>query len=112
MPKHKIHKYVDRLFFGKSHPKVHRAIDGPYKLFGKKHRIIFHTPMQGFIVGALTESSIEGGVSGALHVIVDQQTSTNKKLKNILELLTDLDSQKRTRNRNCVRAKPICSKTY
>lgn len=97
MPKHKVHKLVDRLLLGKAHPKVHKTIDAPYKLLKRKHRAVFHTPIEGFAIGAITEQSIEGGISGVLHVVVDKQTTKHKKLRKTLELLANLDSQKQTR---------------
>jgi len=31
MPKHKIHRYIDKLFLGREFPHVHRWMDEPYK---------------------------------------------------------------------------------
>jgi hypothetical protein len=72
-----------RIVLGKAHPKVHKALDAPIKLLGKKHRVLFHTLPEAFAIGALTESSIEGGVAGILHAITtsdaeeDCQTAAN-----------------------------------
>jgi hypothetical protein len=100
MPKHKVHLYVDRTVLGKAHPKVHKALDAPIKLLGKKHRVVFHSLPEAFAIGALAESSFEGGFAGVLHVITDTQTTKHKPLKETLDQLTELNSQtKKTRNR-------------
>jgi hypothetical protein len=100
MPKHKVHVYVDRIVLGKAHPKVHKALDAPIKLLGKKHRILFHTLPEAFAIGALTESSLEGGFAGVLHVITDTQTTRHKHFKNTLQQLTELNNQtKKPRNK-------------
>jgi hypothetical protein len=115
MPKHKVHEYVDRRFLGKTYPKVHKALDAPIKLLGKKHRILFHSLPEAFAIGALTESSLKGGLAGVLHVITDTQTTKHKHFKNTLEQLAELDSRTRkpksthekTRGTNSKKARPI-----
>jgi hypothetical protein len=100
MPKHKVHLYVDRTVLGKAHPKVHKALDSPIKLLGRKHRVVFHSLPEAFAIGALAESSLEGGLAGVLHVITDTQTTKHRHLKNTLEQLAELTSQtKKPRNK-------------
>jgi hypothetical protein len=36
MPKYRVHRYVDKLFYPKSFPEVHRAIDRPCLFLGRQ----------------------------------------------------------------------------
>jgi hypothetical protein len=100
MPRHRVHEYVDRTILGRAHPKVHKALDAPIKLLGRKHRIVFHSLPEAFAIGTIAESSLEGGFAGILHVITDTQTTKHRHLKNTLEQLTELNSQtKKPRNK-------------
>jgi hypothetical protein len=93
MPKHKVHTYVDRIVLGKPHPKVHKALDAPIKLLGRKHRVVFHSLPEAFAIGTIAESSLEGGFAGVLHVITDTQTTKHKQFKNTLQQLAELNSR-------------------
>jgi len=64
MPKHKIHRYIDPLFLGKEFPHVHRWMDEPYKLLGRKHRILRHSPQEVIIKYGLSDEAL----GGLLHI--------------------------------------------
>jgi len=42
MPGRQTHTYLDRIMFGKSYWKLHKVIDFPVFLYGRKHREHFH----------------------------------------------------------------------
>lgn len=86
MPKHKIHRYVDEIVLGKPYGEVHRAIDRPYILLRRKHRKMFHTPKEAYVVASLASSDPQAGLSGLLHVQIDKKCSKDKKFKKLLQL--------------------------
>jgi hypothetical protein len=88
LPKHKTHKSVDKIIFGKAYPEVHKAIDSGYAFLGPRHRRLFHTVPEAAIIGTLETGEIQGGVSGVVHVLLDRETSKHKTFKQILESLT------------------------
>ena len=44
MPSNKVHCALDRLFFGREFPDVHRKIDSAAARFGVFHRLVNHAP--------------------------------------------------------------------
>jgi hypothetical protein len=87
MPKHKVHKYVDRIMLGHALPEVHHAIDLPYVVLGRKHRRLFHTPLEAMYMGMIATSDPRGAQSGWLHTWVDQKCSEDKEFKHMLEMM-------------------------
>ncbi len=87
MPKHRTHRYVSRLFLGKPFSEVHRLIDEPYIFLGRKHRQMFHTPVEAYFMGCSASEDPDAGMAGFLHVWLDEMCSKDKKFKKQLELL-------------------------
>jgi len=75
MPKHKIHRLIDRIVLGREYPHVHRWMDEPYKILGKKHRILRHDPITLFLKYGPSPEFI----SGLLHIMADRGESLLKK---------------------------------
>jgi len=92
MPKHGPHRYTDKLVFGKPFGEVHRLIDQPYIWLGRKHRILFHTYEEAYIMGSLATSDPRGGLAGLLHVWVDEQCSKDKVFRKWLEFSAKQDA--------------------
>lgn len=92
MPKHKTHRYADKLVFGKPFGEVHELIDQPYFWLGRKHRILFHTYPEAFIMGSLATLDPRGGLAGLLHVWVDEQCSKDKAFMKWLEFSARQDA--------------------
>lgn len=93
MPKHKIHKYADKLLFNKCFPKVHRAIDLPYIFYGRSHRRYFHTYKEGYCIGYIASGEAKGALSGLLHVWLDEQCSRDKDFKLWLNWAAEEDAR-------------------
>jgi len=83
-PKHKTHNYADKLWFGKSFPAVHRAIDFPYIFYGRSHRQFFHTYKEACPIGYIVTGEAKGALSGAFHVWLDEACSKDKDLARAL----------------------------
>ena len=83
MPSHKWHRLFTRLLTGDDHAEVHRAIDSPYKILGRKHRILFHGILAP-IIGALAardkgKDPASGAAAGVGHVVQDRTASAVNK---------------------------------
>jgi len=77
MPSHRVHRAIDRLVLGRELPHVHRFKDKPYKVLGRRHRVVFHDPDTNIILGLLFGP--EAMVSGFLHDLADQAESLARK---------------------------------
>ena len=78
MPSHREHHKLDRLAFGREFPLVHRIKDAPYRILGKRHRIVGHDHLTNLflgLVGAYKTGSAREGLnwflSGELHDLAD-----------------------------------------
>jgi hypothetical protein len=84
VPKHKIHRYIDRFFLGKEFPHVHRWIDEPYKYLGRKHRILRHTPQEVILKFGFSDEAL----SGLLHILADKKS---KEITKIVKLFEEIE---------------------
>jgi hypothetical protein len=81
LPSHRTHKYADKICFGKPFPKVHEMIDLPYISYRKGHRRFFHTYKEAYCIGYIVSGEVKGGLSGALHVWLDEECSKDRNFK-------------------------------
>lgn len=96
MPSHKVHVFVDRQLFGRSFRKLHKALDKPYLVFGRKHRVFFHDYWSAIEVAKRVcpddSTAIE---AAAMHVYLDEQCSNDKRYHEQLRWLADEDVRHR-----------------
>jgi hypothetical protein len=71
MPERKYHVALDKLVLGKSYSQVHKYIDMPYLVLGKKHRVMFHDPLTAILIGYMVGGN-EGAISALLHIWLDR----------------------------------------
>lgn len=77
MPSHRKHRLLDKLILKKQYPHVHRWMDKPYKLLGKKHRKLRHSEIELFLrFGASKEF-----IAGLLHIYLDNAYSKKRKIR-------------------------------
>lgn len=93
LPGHRTHKYADRLWFNKSYPEIHKAIDFPYIFYGRTHRRYFHTYKEAYQIGYTVSGKTEGALSGAFHVWLDRECSTDKEFKRWLDWTAKEDAK-------------------
>ena len=93
MPKHRTHKYADKLLFGKPYPQVHHAIDLPYVVYGRKHRQFYHTYKEGYCLGYIVTGEANGALAGVFHVWLDQECSKDKDFKKWLDWSAEEDAK-------------------
>ncbi len=93
MPGHEVHKFFERLLLGKVYPEVHRAIDRPYLIFGKKHRALFHDPFSAYMMVSMTSSDPKASLAGLWHIWLDEKCSQDRKFKRDIEWATKLDKR-------------------
>jgi hypothetical protein len=91
MPGHKVHRYVTRLFFGKSYSEVHKALDRAYVFAGRKHRRFFHEPLEAYVMGNVASLDGKGGHVALLHIWLDNECTENRDFKKFVELMARRD---------------------
>lgn len=90
MPSHRIHTYMDWQLFDKSYWKLHRLIDKPYLVFGRKHRIFFHTfPSAISVARHYFPGNFQAEEAAVFHVHLDNLCSQDRFYKKRLEILAD-----------------------
>jgi hypothetical protein len=93
LPKHRIHNYADKLWFGRSFPKVHKAIDLPYIVYGRSHRRFFHTYKEAYPIGYIVSGEAKGALSGAFHIWLDKECSEDKDFRRWLDWAAKEDAR-------------------
>lgn len=80
MSRHKEHGIVSESITGDKHEEVHRLLDWPYRVLGRRHRILFHDPITAPVLGAFAawragKSPLSGAKAGAVHPLQDRADS-------------------------------------
>ena len=96
MPSRRIHRLTSRLLLGRAFDQVHKLLDGPVKHLGRKHRLLYHDPLQAAVIGYACEG-IEGTVAALIHTTIDKLYKEDKAIRNALDLLEA--GQKRQRRK-------------
>ncbi len=86
MPRRSSHKKLSKWLLGNAHSEVHKALDWPHKLLGRRHRILFHDPLSAMFFGAAAaarrgKNPLTGAAAGVVHVAQDMLSSAFKMLK-------------------------------
>jgi len=90
MPSHRVHTYMDWQVFGRSYWRLHRAIDKPYLVFGRRHRIFFHDfPSAISVARHVFPGDLQAEHAAVLHVHLDNLCSQDRFFKGRLEILAD-----------------------
>jgi len=76
MPRHKIHRLIDRLILGREHEEVHAWMDQPYKWLGRRHRILRHSVFEVFVKYHRDPEKL---TSALLHILADRAESLAKR---------------------------------
>ena len=100
VPGHRVHRYVDRMLYGRSYWKIHVKMDLPYLVLGSTHRVLFHDPATAAFIAESCYPNDPNAVQAALgHIYLDRLCSNNPNLKVWLELLANKDAQDRAKTR-------------
>jgi hypothetical protein len=96
MPSHRVHCYVDRMYFGKSYSKIHKAMDAPSLFFGRKHRIFYHDAVSAISIARYYYPNDPNAITSALlHIDVDNLCSQDITYWRYLEFMAQRESQRR-----------------
>ena len=117
MPGWRVHRFLDRMFYGKAYSKIHSKMDSAVVILGKRHRILFHNPLW---VCAIAEEAYPGDpnavASGNMHILADQTCSAYPDFKKMLENMEMADRKNRRKRRKTVKKAPkkddVLSKLY
>ena len=98
MPSHRVHCYVDRQLFGKSYWRIHRRIDAPYLVLGRRHRVLFHDFASVVVISSESyPNDLNAFFAGLNHLYVDEACSRDPVFKAQLEFLAKRDVRERKR---------------
>lgn len=98
---------MDWQLFGRSYWRLHRAIDKPYLVFGRRHRIFFHDfPSAVGVARILFPGNYQAEEAAMFHVHLDNMCSQDRFFKRKLEILANsYYRNKRKRGKNREKAK-------
>jgi hypothetical protein len=100
LPSLRVHEYFDRVLFKKSYRKIHRAMDGPVKFFGKRHRELFHDSAWAYAIASRLYPNDPHAVLAALaHIKLDATCSRDPQYRKNLEALARLSSRRKRKRR-------------
>ena len=100
MPSHKVHAYLDRMYFGKVYWKVHRAMDWPAFYVKRDHRIYFHDVPSVYLIAKQYYPGDPNAIdSGLLHLKIDYDCTMNPDNRAQLEFFAELDGKKRKKQK-------------
>ena len=88
MPGHQVHRFGDRMMFGRSFWRLHVALDKPYLVFGRRHRMFFHDPGSAVLIARkIYPGDTQAEASALLHLEFDNMCTADPNLKKRLEVL-------------------------
>jgi hypothetical protein len=100
VPGHKVHTFVDRVFFGKAYFKLHRKMDEPVYWLGKKHRILNHDAATAVCIARCYYPGDKNAEEAAYtHILLDDFCTANPAWKKLLEQLAYTDAKRRKQER-------------
>lgn len=86
MPSLRVHLFLDRLFLGEEFPKIHKFLDKPVYILGKRHRVLFHDPAMAFLAANKEyPGNPKAVLSAQIHIRIDNLCSICPELKKMLE---------------------------
>ena len=92
--------------FGKSYWRVHREMEKPYIVLGRKHRVLFHDPCSALAIARKWyPGDPDAKLAALFHIYIDNACSENPALKAQLELLASREAKARSsaKRRKCNR---------
>jgi hypothetical protein len=86
LPGHKVHRLIDKIFFGKTYPKVHRRMDEPYLYLKRNHRILFHDMPSAYLIAKDAYPEDPNAILAAhYHIVYDEICSKDPGYRKFLE---------------------------
>lgn len=79
IPRHSVHRLIDKLLLGREMREVHILKDLPYKVFGRRHRVLLHDETSDLM--CLLLYGPRGYVSSKLHNLADKYLDSEGRVK-------------------------------
>ena len=96
MPSLRVHCYIDRRYFGRAYPKLHRAIDKPFSVLGRGHRVLYHDYFTAYYIARRKYPGDPCAVkAAALHIEYDNICTRDPNYRRLLENLAKKDVAQR-----------------
>jgi hypothetical protein len=100
VPGWRVHKFLDRMFFGKSYSKIHQNMDAAVIVLGRRHRILFHNELWAYAFAEeYYPNDFNAVYAGNLHLLVDQLCSNDPGFKKMLENMEMLERRKKNKKK-------------
>ena len=80
MPRHRVHRLIDRLFLCREYGWVHRFMDEPWEWAGPRHRRYRHDLRTVLLILAITGDA-KAAMSALLHIAADRAESSMRRLR-------------------------------
>lgn len=83
MPNRAIHNKINRAVLGDDYAWLNKIMDSPSQFFGKKHRLLLHSPTDALMIATIAKDP-KAGAAVLLHSLTDSFfTSIGKKPKTV-----------------------------
>ena len=94
------HLYWDRLFFGRTYPKIHKELDKHFKRLGRRHRMVNHNPLAAIQIAMRLYPGDPLAVRSALfHIRLDEICTRDPEFKKTVEAAAILCGGKKKRRK-------------
>jgi hypothetical protein len=86
MPSWRVHVYMDKVFFGRAYPKVHRKMDSAFAILRRNHRVLFHDPLSAYAIARRCYPGDNNAVLAAEnHILIDNLCTADPDYRRFLE---------------------------
>jgi hypothetical protein len=103
MPSLAVHCYIDGSFFGRAYPRLHKALDAPFLILGRYHRVLFHDYGTAVYIARREYPGDPNAERAAiLHIEFDRMCSEDIEYKRFMRYLAKDSAKQRKRIRKQV----------
>jgi hypothetical protein len=98
MPSLEVHCYIDGCFIGRAYPRLHKALDAPFLILGRYHRVLFHDYGTAVYIARREYPGDPNAERAAiLHIEFDRMCSADLEYKILLQEVVQETAKQRKR---------------
>ena len=100
LPGLEVHCHIDRIYLGRTFPKLHRALDRSVKVLGKRHRVLYHDYASAIVIAKKEYPGDRDAERAAiLHIQYDEICSKDPAYRKLLEIKAKEAAEERRRQK-------------